>query len=196
MKIIGLTGGIASGKSTVSKIIRQMRIPVICADEIAHLAIVPGKPAYKKIVKEFGKEMLHADKTVNRTKLGSLVFSSSSKREILNSIVHPEVIHEMKEEIENLKKKKANFVVLDIPLLFEEKLDKMCDEVILVYTPQEILKKRLALRDHLNPTEVENRLVSQMPIEEKKKKADHIIDNSGNLAKTKEQVEQLFEKWK
>ncbi len=194
MKVIGLTGGIASGKSTVSRLMREKGIPVICADELARGVVEPGKSAYKKILKEFGKEILHPDKTLNRPKLALLVFSSPKKLKTLNSLIHPAIIQEMKKEIERFRKKKEKKIILDIPLLFEEGLDKLCDKVIIVYVPEKIQRERLKKRENLSDQEITSRLKSQMPIEEKKKRGHYTIDNNVSLIETKEQIEKMIQR--
>lgn len=196
MKVIGLTGGIASGKSTVSQLMREKGIPVICADELARRVAEPGQSAYQKIIKNFGLTVLHPDKTINRSKLAALVFSSSQKLKKLNSLIHPAIIKEMKKEIQELKKKKEKIIILDIPLLYEEKLDRLCDKVIVVYVPEEIQRERLKKRDNLSDQEITSRLTSQMPIDEKKKLADLVIDNSEALEETKRQLEVVLKKVK
>lgn len=196
MKIIGLTGGIASGKSTISRLIREKGIPVICADELARKVVEPGYPAYKKMIAEFGEKILNPDKTLNRPKLALLVFSSPEKLKKLNSLIHPAITQEMKEEIERLKKKKEKMVVLDIPLLFEEGLDELCDKAIVVYAPEETQRERLKKRENLSDQEITSRLKSQMLIEEKKKLGDFVIDNSGTPEETKAQLEGVLEKIK
>lgn len=192
MKIIGLTGSIGSGKSTVSKIIRETGISVICADEVAHQVVKVGTPAYQQIIQFFGKEILLPDQSINREKLGKLVFKDEGKRKLLNSIVHPEVIKKMQQEIKNYQKNKAPLVFLDIPLLYESGLENICDQVVVAYAPETIMIERIKKRDGLSDQEIKNRITSQMSIEEKKKKADYVIDNSGNLTQTKKQIEKLL----
>lgn len=136
--IIGLTGGIASGKSTVSEMLKKRGIPVIDADLIAREVVEVGKKAYTEIVNAFGKEILNEDLTINRARLGSIVFQNEDKREKLNSIVHPEVRLEMKRRQEQLISEGAKAVVLDIPLLFESNLKHLVDKVIVVYTEEKI----------------------------------------------------------
>ncbi|MBI4412133.1 MAG: dephospho-CoA kinase [Deltaproteobacteria bacterium] len=194
--IVGLTGGIASGKSTVSAMIRSKGIPVLCADELARHAVDPGKPAWQKIVRAFGRVILNKDKTINRARLGAVVFVSGTKRKKLNTIVHPEVIRELKKSIGNLKRRGEKAVVLDIPLLFEGKLDRLCDKVIVVYAPETEMKKRLQERNALTASEIKSRIASQMPIGEKRKRADIVIDNSGPLSKTRLQVKKLLHQLK
>ena len=194
MRIIGLTGGIASGKSTVSQFIQEKGMPVICADKLAREVVEPGKPAYQKIVQEFGGKILHPDKTINRPRLAALVFSSPEKLKKLNSLIHPHVVSGMKKEIKRFKNKNQKMVVLDIPLLFEEKLDKLCDEVVVVYIPEKIQRERLKKRDALSEEEISIRILSQMPLAEKLRRAHTIIDNSGGLIETKKQVEKFFQR--
>ncbi len=188
MKIIGLTGGIASGKSTVSRMIQKMGLPVICADKLAREVVNKGKPAYHQIIKKFGKEILLKNGQINRPLLGKMVFANAQKRKQLNRIVHPYVIDEMKNSLSRLKKKGAKIVFLDVPLLFETELDCLCDRTMVVYAPEKILKRRLQKRDGLNAKEIENRLASQMSIESKLKKGDWVIDNSQSRTKTEKQL--------
>ncbi|MBI2339491.1 MAG: dephospho-CoA kinase [Deltaproteobacteria bacterium] len=195
MKIIGLTGGIASGKSTVASMIAGEGIPVVCADELARLAVDPGKPAYKKIVRAFGRTILNRDTSINRARLGAVVFTSSAKRKKLERIVHPEVIRELKRSIQKLRRRGKKIVVLDIPLLFEERLDRLCDKAIIVYAPEKEMRQRLRERNALSSGEIESRIASQLPIEEKRKRADIVIDNSGPLSKTRLQVQKLLHQW-
>lgn len=194
MKIIGLTGSIGSGKSTVSKIIREEGIPVICADEIAHQVVEVGTPAYQQITQFFGKEILSPDQSINREKLGALVFQNKEKRKLLNSIVHPEVIKKMEQEIKNHQKNRKLLIFLDIPLLYESGLENMCNQVAVVYAPETIMIERIKKRDGLSDQEIKNRIASQMSIEEKKEKADYVIDNSKSIAQTKKQVQDLMNK--
>lgn len=186
MKIIGLTGGIATGKSTVARMIRRKGIPVICADDLARKAVRRGSPALKKIARIFGPGVITRNGELNRPLLGKIVFENPLRRKKLNQIVHPFVMKEMWKAISKDKKKKL--IVLDVPLLFEEKLDRLCDKTVVVYAPAAIQKKRLKKRSHLSDHEIRNRLKSQMPIEKKKKLADFVIDNSGSLSATRRQI--------
>lgn len=192
MKIIGLTGGIASGKSSVADMIRKLGYPVVCADELAHDAIRPGKEAYQNIVRTFGVQILKNDKTIDRDVLGSIVFADKTKRKQLNDIVHPAVMEGIRKTIVKNKEKAQKLIVVDVPLLYEEGIDKQCDEIIVVYAPKKVMSERLRTRNRLDETEIKNRLASQMSIEEKKKRAQHVIDNAGNLENTRKQVEKLF----
>lgn len=190
--ILGLTGGIASGKSTVSALLRERGITVIDADQIARQVVEPGMPAYEAIVRHFGTEILQPDRSINRKKLGEIVFSNESERHILNGIVHPEVRKVMREQAEAAERAGERIVVMDIPLLFESKLQHMVDKIAVVYVPAPVQLERLMKRDALDEQQAMKRLQAQLPIEWKKEHADYVIDNQGTLEETKRQVEQLL----
>lgn len=192
MKIIGLTGGIGTGKSTVARMLKKRRIPVICADRIAREALNVGHPCFDRVVSTFGKGILNPTRTINREDLARIVFSSTRARRKLNRIVHPYVIREMKMEIARLKKSGKKRVVLDIPLLYEEKLDRICDKVIVVYAPEKMALRRLLKRKGMSGEDARRRLKTQISIEKKKKWADYVIDNSGSLLATQIQVEKCL----
>ncbi|WP_338788953.1 dephospho-CoA kinase [Metabacillus sp. FJAT-53654] len=192
--VIGLTGGIASGKSTVSDMLRKQGIRVIDADQIAREVVEIGKPAYEQIVKTFGQDILHEDKTINREKLGTLIFSEENKRQQLNKIVHPAVRKEMLKQTEEEKAHQAKIVVLDIPLLFESKLTYMVDEIIVVYVDEETQLKRLMKRNSYSEEEAKIRIGSQFPLKEKAELADEIIHNQGSIEETRAQVHELISK--
>ncbi|WP_226667081.1 dephospho-CoA kinase [Metabacillus litoralis] len=192
--VIGLTGGIASGKSTVSSMLREKRICVIDADHIARFVVEVGAPAYNQIVQEFGEGILKEDKTINREKLGEIIFSDNKQREKLNKIVHPAVRKEMLTQVEEEKRKQAHAVVLDIPLLFESKLTYMVDTILLVYVDRKTQIKRLMERNDYTEKEAEMRIKSQLPLDDKRKLADHIIDNNGTLEETTLQLNKLLNK--
>lgn len=141
--VVGLTGGIASGKSTVSAIFREMNIPVIDADQIAKEVVQNGRVAYSKIVEAFGKEILQEDLEINRAALGQIIFHNEQERQKLNSIVHPEVRSEMLKQKEQLIAEQYQLVVLDIPLLFESKLTYLVDQVIVVHVNELVQLERL-----------------------------------------------------
>ena len=186
-KIVYLTGGIATGKSTVAKFFKELGADVIDADEIAHKVIEKGTQAYSKIVKEFGKDILTPSGAIDRRKLGALVFKDKEKLRKLESIVHPEVLKKMADEI---ARSKSDIVIVEIPLIFEKKMD--LHPVVVVYAPREVQKSRLMRRDGLTEEEAEVRLSSQIDIDEKRKLADFVIDNSSDLTKTKEETKRLF----
>ncbi|MEC1635356.1 dephospho-CoA kinase [Bacillus mojavensis] len=193
--VIGLTGGIASGKSTVANMLIDKGITVIDADIIAKQAVEKGMPAYRQIIDEFGEDILLENGDIDRRKLGAIVFTNEQKRLALNSIVHPAVREEMlkrrDESIANLE----TFVVLDIPLLFESKLESLVDKIIVVSVTKELQLERLIKRNQLTEEEALSRIRSQMPLEEKVSRANDVIDNSGTLEETKQQLEEILSRW-
>jgi dephospho-CoA kinase len=190
--ILGLTGGIATGKSTVTAMLRERGIPVIDADQIAREVVEPGKPAYEAIVRHFGRDILLADGQINRKKLGEIVFSDEAERQKLNAIVHPEVRRVMREEAEAAERNGAAIVFMDIPLLFESKLQHMVDKIVVVYAPASVQLARMIERDELDEEQAHKRLRAQWPIEQKKRLADFLIDNTGTREETERQVERLL----
>ncbi|WP_175639884.1 dephospho-CoA kinase [Metabacillus schmidteae] len=193
--VIGLTGGIASGKSTVSNMIKEMGITVVDADQISRDVVEIGRPAYNQIIDVFGADILQEDQTLDRGKLGALIFSDQKKREQLNKIVHPEVRKEMLHQVEEEKKQGSKLVVLDIPLLFESKLTYMVDKTILVYVDEETQLERLMQRNNYTNDEAKLRIQSQHPLKDKRKLADEIIDNNGSVEDTQIQLEAVLKKW-
>jgi dephospho-CoA kinase len=185
--IAGLTGGIATGKSTVSKILETAGAIVLDADKIAREVVKKGLPAWHEIISHFGREVLQPDEEINRSCLADIIFHNPMKKEILNRIVHPYVKKEQNMRLKKIKKDKPNAVViLDVPLLIEVGWDKGLSEVIVVYTPEHIQLKRLIQRDKLAKAEALSRIRSQMPIEEKKTRASIVIDNSSTRAMTRQ----------
>ncbi|WP_026560844.1 dephospho-CoA kinase [Metabacillus halosaccharovorans] len=193
--VIGLTGGIASGKSTVSNMVKKLGITVVDADEISRDVVEIGKPAYNQIVDVFGADILQQDHTLDREKLGALIFSNQKRREQLNKIVHPEVRKEMLRQVEKEKKQGSRAVVLDIPLLFESKLTYMVDKTLLVYVDEQTQLERLMQRNGYAKAEAKLRIQSQLPLKDKRKLADEIIDNNGTIENTQTQVEVVLKKW-
>ncbi|HGH7180841.1 dephospho-CoA kinase [Bacillus luti] len=193
--VIGLTGGIASGKSTVSEMFRELSIPVIDADVIAREVVEQGKPAYNKIVETFGTEVLQQDGELDRPKLGSIVFYNEEKRLQLNKIVHPAVREEMNTQKEMYIKKGVQAIVLDIPLLFESKLTSLVDRVLVVAVTPNTQLNRLMKRNNFSEKEATARIQSQMPLEEKVKNADEVINNDGTIMGTKTQLQVILKKW-
>ncbi|HLS36104.1 MAG TPA: dephospho-CoA kinase [Bacillota bacterium] len=192
---IGLTGSIATGKSTISKMFKELNIPVVDADLIAREVVEVGKPAYQKIVETFGKVILQTNKEIDRKQLGAIIFADEKKRKQLNDIVHPAIREEMLRQKNKHITNKEKCVVLDIPLLFESKLFHFVDKVLVVYTDEEIQIKRLIARDKLSKEEALKRMNSQISIEEKKKQADAIINNNGTKEQSAEQLKALLQKW-
>jgi len=190
--ILGLTGGIATGKSTVTGMLRERGIPVIDADQIARDVVEPGKPAYEAIVAHFGNEILLEEGQIDRKKLGEIVFSDESERQKLNAIVHPEVRRVMREEAEAAEKNGASIVFMDIPLLFESKLQYLVDKIVVVYAPAPMQLARMMERDELQEEQAQKRLRAQFPIDQKKADADFLIDNSRSREETEQQVEEML----
>lgn len=193
--VIGLTGGIASGKSTVSNMLKEMNITVIDADVEARLAVEKGEPAYQKIVAEFGNDILLTNEEIDRVKLGSIIFHNADKRKLLNSIVHPEVRKRMNNQVEAARECEEQVIVLDIPLLFESKLTHMVEKTILVYVDRDIQLKRLMERNELSLKDAEARIKSQMPLSEKVSLADAVINNNGAITDTLKQVIEVLNGW-
>ena len=190
---VGLTGGIASGKSLVSKYLKELGAAIIDADELARNVVEPHSPACREIREYFGSGVFEADGNINRRKLAGLVFSSKIEREKLNSIIHPRVIGaSMKMKEQYLNEKKAPLIVIDAPLLIETGMYKYVDEVWVIAVPEEVQLDRLMMRDKLSQQEANSRLESQMPLEEKLRYADRVIDNSDDVEKTRQQVDLLW----
>ncbi|USK32860.1 dephospho-CoA kinase [Bacillus sp. F19] len=192
---IGLTGGIASGKSTVSNMFKDANIPVIDADVIAKQVVEAGEPAYHSVVETFGRSILKDDGAIDREKLGSIVFQDETERKKLNGIVHPAVRREMLKQKEDAERRNEPAVVLDIPLLFESNLAHMADVTVVVYVDPHVQLERLMNRNQLTKQEAEWRIQSQLPLKDKKDKADEVIDNNGSLQSTKRQFKELMKKW-
>lgn len=191
MIVAGLTGGIATGKSTVSAILKQAGSKIIDADKIARMAVEKGTPAWDQIVDAFGSRILTPDKEIDRPALGEIIFHDRKKQRLLNDIVHPFVMAEI-----NLKIKACSpgmVVVLDVPLLIETDMHQDLSELIVVYIPEALQLRRLMARDHLTRTRAMARIRSQMPIDEKKDLASIVIDNSHSIEKTKTQTIKVYE---
>ncbi|SER89849.1 dephospho-CoA kinase [Salipaludibacillus aurantiacus] len=193
--ILGLTGGIATGKSTVSDIFRNEGIPVIDADIAAREAVEPGEKAYQDIINHFGLSILNEDGTINREKLGEIVFNNEKERKVLNGIVHPAVRQKMKKEAECCKKDGHSLVVMDIPLLIESDLFHMVDDVLVVYVNETIQLERLMERNSYSEEEALKRINAQLSIEKKRSYASYVIDNSGSREETQQQVKRLLKKF-
>ena len=193
-KIIGLTGGIASGKSTVARMMQNLGIPIVDADVVAREVVEVGKPAYKQIVEQFGEKILLEDGTINRPALGNIIFHQEEKRKKLNEIVHPAVRAKMKEDTAKYIQEGHSIVVMDIPLLFESKLTHLVEKTILVYVDETTQLRRLMERNNLSEEDALARISSQMPLKEKVELADEVIDNNGTIMETEVQLNTILEK--
>lgn len=195
--IIGLTGGIATGKSTVSSIIKKYGYKVIDADKIAKEVVEKGTPAYKEIVEFFGEGILNEDRSINRKKLGSIIFKKESLRKKLNDIVHPYVFQSIKELIDEYSQSER-YIFVDVPLLIEEMDNFMkyginFHEIWLVYTDDKTQLDRLIVRDSIDKKEGKQRIKAQMPIMLKREYATKVIDNGGDLEALEKQMEKIMD---
>ncbi len=195
MKIIGLTGGIASGKTTVARMLADLGAVVLSADAVAKDAVQLGKPAWDEIVEYFGEGILLPNNELDRKKLAKIIFNNPDKRKALEEIVHPRVIQEFTEIIEQYKKHhKSSILVLDVPLLFETNMDSAVDQVWLVKVEPETQIKRLLERNQLSREEAMARINAQLPLEQKIQKADVVIDADVPLEHLQEQIKELWSK--
>lgn len=192
LQLIGLTGGIGSGKSTITNWFKQKGIPVMDADAIAHSLVYPGSPAWQAILVQFGQSILNPNHSLNRQKLASLVFSSPKAKKQLEHILHPLIQQEMLRQAILLKQKGHSIILYSAPLIFEANLQHLFDAVILVTCTTKQQIERICKRDGLSQQEAIARIESQMPLSEKKKHTPYQIDNSGSLAETKQQLERLW----
>ena len=193
MKLIGLTGGIASGKSTVATILKQLGAAVINADELSREVVQPGKGAWKEIVETFGANVLQSDKTLDRKKLRTVVFDNPDARKKLEAIIHPKVRALAEEKIRELAAAGRSIIVYEVPLLFEGQLHHWLRPVILVACDINTQRQRLRDRDQLTNTEAQQHIDAQMSLEEKRKLADYVIENNGNIEELEQQVKSVLE---
>lgn len=193
MLIVALTGGIATGKSVAARVLEELGCYVHHADKTAHELMQPEKPAWREIVDHFGEEILNNDKTINRSKLGSIVYSDRKERLFLNKIVHPLVSEKRKEIIQSLEKDgRYKIFVSEAALTIEAGFVQFFDRIVVVYCEKETQIKRLMERDQISRSEALEKLKSQKDPEEKTKYADYIIDTSGTLQSTIEQAERVY----
>lgn len=192
--VIGLTGGIASGKSTISSILKAVGWPVIDADLIARQIVMPGSKGLEQIVNRFGPQMLNSDGMLDRKKLGKTVFDDPKKLSDLDKIEHPLIQEAIDSQLDEFKKQHLPVVVLDVPLLFETGMDQECDLTVLAVVDRKTQLERLMKRDHCSKAAALKRINAQMPLEEKMRRADVTIDNNGSLAQTRLQVAKLVKR--
>nr|WP_303872986.1 dephospho-CoA kinase [Tepidanaerobacter acetatoxydans] len=194
LTVVGLTGGIASGKSTVSSLLKDKGAAIIDADEIAKEIMSKGKPVWVNVVNHFGEQILNDDKSdIDRKKLADIVFSDRVKLEALNSLTHPEILKEIKKQLENYKKAGRKVIVIDAALLLESGLDTFVDEVWLVVVDEKTQLERLVMREKdMDFAQALNRIKSQMPLKEKLKYANRVIDNNSSIEETREQIDEIW----
>ena len=198
--VIGLTGGIGTGKSTVSQILRKKKFPVIDLDTISHEVIKIPK-VIEKIVENFGKEVLENSGNfenknnairISREKLGKIIFENKEKRLLLNSIMHPEILHVMREQISKYKKN-TKIIFVEIQLLFEVQWEKEFDYILLISAKKSTQIRRILERDKRSENDALNIINSQLPLDEKKKRSDFVIENDGNIEELKEKIDKFLE---
>jgi len=195
MKVIGLTGSIGSGKSTVSCFFEKLGAKVIDADQVSRQVVEPGSPALKELTIAFGENILNPDGSLNRTLVAEIVFNSHKKRELLNNIIHPMIFNKINSTIEEYREKGTEIIILEAALILEKKgLIKLIDKLIVVSIDEETQKKRLEGRGDLSREQINARINSQLTNNEKIKHADYIIDNNQDLVNTREQVRELWDK--
>jgi len=194
MLIVGLTGGIATGKSTVSSLLKTRGYPIIDADVLAREAVLPGTSAYTAIVKAFGEGVLQSDGCLDRKKLGNVIFNDEGKRKRLNGIVHPAVRRAMVWGVVKTWVRGEKVCIVDVPLLVETGIWKWVGKVVVVYTSAEIQLQRLMKRDGSTRGDASSRLNSQIPIADKLPYADHIVENSGTLIELEGETQLLINK--
>ncbi len=192
--IIGLTGGIASGKSTVANLLREKGVVVVDADVLARDAVAKGSAGLAEIVSQFGEDILTADGDLDRAKMGTLVFGDDDARQALNHIVHPEVARLFGEHLMAASERGDDWLVYEVPLLFENNLDAMMESTILVATDEARQIARMAERDGLNEADAKARIAAQMPLEEKRTRATWVINNTTSLEALMDQVNEVWAK--
>jgi len=193
--IIGLTGSIASGKSTVAKMITALGLPIVDADIVARDVVEPGAETLTLIAEQFGQDILLEDGTLNRVKLGDIIFHEPAKRKILNDIMHPAIRQEMLRQRDAYLEAGNKHVVMDIPLLFESKLQHYVERIIVVSVSEEVQLRRLMERNHLSEEDALARIRSQLPLSVKEQGADAVIYNNEDLAQTEDQLKKILTSW-
>ena len=193
MEIIGLTGGIGTGKSTVSNYLREHNFAIVDADLISRQVVEPGRPLLKELEEAFGSEIINDDGSLNRKGLAAIVFNDVEQRKLMDSIMHKEILAEMRSCMEEYQQNNQHQgIIIDAPLLFEIGLEKWCDQVWLVTADMGIRIQRVCARDNAVPAEVEARIRNQMSDDEKIKLSDVILDNSGTLDDLHSQLDKLL----
>jgi dephospho-CoA kinase len=192
MRLIGLTGGIATGKSAVDTMLAARGATVVDADALAREAVLPGEPTLERVIQRFGADVLLPDGTLDRQKLGAIVFADPKARDELERITHPRIIELSQQRIAAGLASDAPLVSVDIPLLYEGGRDSTFPGVLVVYAPPEVQIRRLRERNGLDEAAARQRLDAQLPIDEKRRRATWVIDNSGDLHATERQVDEWW----
>ncbi|MDY6269667.1 MAG: dephospho-CoA kinase [Selenomonadaceae bacterium] len=192
MKIIGLTGGIACGKSTVSSILKQLDARILDADAMAHELMQPKQPLWNLYVSHWGERILKPGGTLDRRAIGAIVFSDPAERQWLDSAAHPILLAEAQRRLDRFKKQHTEVAVLDVPLLFESGWDRLCGEIWVASVSEDVQLQRLMARNDWSEDEARARIAAQMPLAEKCARADVVLDNSGTLDDLRTQVVQAY----
>ena len=194
MKVLGLTGGIGSGKSMVASMFAQLGAEVIDADRLARDVVEPGQPALQEIASAFGRDILLSDGRLDRSKLGRIIFADPVARGTLNAITHPRIQERMAAQIA-LRASRPGVLIADIPLLYENERTDSVETVVVVWVDTQTQLRRLVERDGLSEDEARQRIAAQMPLDEKRARADVVIDNSGSRENTRRQVEAIYRRY-
>jgi dephospho-CoA kinase len=192
MIVIGLTGGIATGKSEVARILQGLGAIIINADQVGHQAYTPHSETWQEVVKAFGDEILDPDGAINRRKLGAIVFSDSNRLDQLNRIMHPRMAKMVAQQIEDLRREDPSAVVVEAAILFEAGWESLCDEVWTTETPFQSAVERLKTRNGMAEEDAQKRINSQMSAQERASRSQVVVDNSGDLAQLYTLVESLW----
>src|SRR6478609_2755580 len=182
LRVFGITGGIGSGKSTVAALLRERGVPVVDADELARQAVAPGSPGLADVVQAFGTEVLGADGSLDRKKLGALVFSDETARKRLNSLTHPRVRQLSQERFAELGRQGVELAGYDVPLLFEVGLDAVLQPVVVVAASEATQLARVMARDGSSEGDARARIAAQLPLDEKRRRANYVLENDGSRA--------------
>ena len=191
MRVLGLTGGIGSGKSMVAQRFAELGAVVIDADQLAREVVEPGQPALQEIATTFGPDVILPDGHLDRKKLAGVIFADPAERARLDAITHPRIRERMEAQIE-ARRSGPGVLIVDIPLLYENKRTSSVEKVIVVWVDPQTQLRRIQDRDGLSAEAARQRIAAQMPLDEKRARADHVIDNSGRLDHTRRQVEAIY----
>jgi dephospho-CoA kinase len=195
MRVLGLTGGIGSGKSLVSSMFRELGAVVVDADQLAREVVEPGQPALDEIREAFGSDIVLDDGRLNRPKLAEIIFEDEAARLRLNAITHPRILERMRAAVAS-HADRPGLLILDIPLLYENGRTDMVEKVVVVWVDRATQLGRLVQRDHLTAEQAQQRIASQMPLGVKRQRADEVIDNSGSLEATRRQVQAIYRRYR
>ena len=193
--IIGLTGSIASGKSTVAKMLESYHLPIVDADLVARKVVEPGTETLQKIADAFGQDVIKEDGTMDREKVGSIIFHDPTQRKVLNDIIHPAIRTEMLRQRDEHIENGTAHVVMDIPLLFESKLQHFVDKILVVSVKEDVQLERLMKRNNLSEEEARARIASQLPMSVKEQGADAVIYNNSTQESTAQQLQKILQGW-